>query len=49
MSPKSAAYRRAGRGRSWQRAYWLSGTSDDIRDHLASVLGDLAGWTPDGD
>jgi len=47
MSPKSAAYRRAGRGRSWQRAWWLDGDPDSIRSALEAALGPLGGWNPD--
>ena len=28
MTLKSAAYRRAGRGRGWQRAWWIAGTAE---------------------
>jgi hypothetical protein len=44
MSPKSAAYRRAGRGRSWQRVWWLDGSAESIRDRLGAALGNLGGW-----
>ena len=44
MTPKSAAYRRTGRGRSWQRAYWLSGDEGDVRRALEARLGQMAGW-----
>ena len=44
MSLKSAAYRRAGRGRGWQRAYWLEGGADAVKVRLEAVLGDLAEW-----
>lgn len=47
MSVKSAAYRRLGRGRSWQRAWWLEGDPARIRDQLEAVLGPLGGWKPD--
>lgn len=47
MSPKSAAYRRSGRGRSWQRAYWLEGEAKQMRALLAEALGELAEWQPD--
>ena len=46
MSPKSAAYRRAGRGRSWQRAWWIDGDPEAVRSKLEAVLGTLAGWEP---
>jgi len=47
MSLKSAAYRRPGRGRSWQRAYWLEGDEVDVRARLESALGKLDAWDPD--
>lgn len=48
MSLKSAAYRRGGRGRSWQRALWLADDPAQVRDRLEQALGPLAGWMPDG-
>ena len=48
-TPKSAAYRRGGRGRSWQRAYWLARSSDTIRNHLTAALGELPEWKPDSE
>ncbi len=44
MTLKSAAYRRSGRGRSWQIAYWLDGEADAIRARLERALGGLAEW-----
>lgn len=46
MSLKSAAYRRPGRGRSWQRAWWISGSEDDARKMLEQSLGSVADWRP---
>lgn len=46
MSVKSAAYRRVGRGRSWQRAWWIAGTESDARRHLETAVGKLAEWAP---
>ena len=47
MTVKSAAYRRAGRGRSWQHAAWLADDAhEDVRVRLEAVLGPFAGWTP---
>ena len=46
ISLKSAAYRREGRGRSWQRAWWIDDGSDRHAAGLAAVLGPLAGWKP---
>jgi hypothetical protein len=47
MSVKSAAYRKAGRGCAWQRAWWINGDPNAIRSALEAALGTLAGWTPD--
>lgn len=44
MTLKSAAYRRAGRGRSWQRVWWVEGCENDMRLLLEATLGSLAGW-----
>lgn len=46
MSLKSARYRRGGKGRSWQMAYWLDGETDDVRMRLEQALGGLDGWEP---
>lgn len=46
MAVKSARYRRAGRGRSWQRAWWTSGTADKVQLRLEQTLGFLEGWEP---
>jgi hypothetical protein len=46
MSVKSAAYRRTGRGRSWQRVWWISGTASDVRRQLETAVGKLAEWAP---
>jgi hypothetical protein len=47
MSLKSAVYRRGGRGRSWQTAWWGSGTKEEVRLRLEQTLGVLEGWEPD--
>ena len=47
MTLKSAAYRRPGRGRSWQRAYWLEGDAAEARQVLEACLGALEGWMPE--
>lgn len=47
MSLKSAAYRRVGRGRSWQRSWWISGQESEVRARLEAVLGVLADWKLD--
>ncbi|MFZ3585418.1 hypothetical protein ACOI1H_25380, partial [Loktanella sp. DJP18] len=44
MSLKSAAYRRAGRGRGWQRAWWVNDDGTDVRDRIEAGLGDMAAW-----
>ena len=46
MSLKSAAYRRAGRGRSWQRVWWIADGETGVRMQLEAKLGALAGWRP---
>ena len=48
LSLKSAVYRRPGRGRSRQRAWWIGGADDDARRWLEARLSDLAAWQPDG-
>ncbi|GHC66377.1 bifunctional DNA primase/polymerase [Neogemmobacter tilapiae] len=45
MSLKSARYRRSGRGRSWQTAYWISVNADVVRAEMVSALGPLDGWS----
>jgi len=47
LSLKSARYRRIGRGRSWQRVWWIEGDEAMARLHLEAVLRDLAEWRPD--
>ncbi|EAQ26835.1 hypothetical protein [Roseovarius sp. 217] len=47
LTLKSAAYRRAGRGRGWQRAWWIEGSSSDIQLRLEDGLGEFAEWFPD--
>lgn len=47
MSAKCASYRKPGKGRSWQRAYWLRGSSDIARRELEAALGPLAKWRAD--
>lgn len=46
MSVKSAGYRRAGRGRGWQRIWWIEGEESAIRQRVEASLGRLAGWEP---
>jgi hypothetical protein len=48
MTLKSARYLRGGRGRSWQRVWWISGTVAEVRVHLEAVLGPVAHWVPSG-
>lgn len=47
MSLKSAAYKRGGRGRSWQRAWWMDGDADPARRALEAALGPMADWCED--
>ncbi|MBS8228422.1 hypothetical protein DYI42_19530 [Vannielia litorea] len=45
MTLKSAAYRRAGRGRGWQRVWWIGyGGEGAMRSRIEGVLGPLAEW-----
>lgn len=46
LSLKSAQYRRAGRGRSWQRVWWIDDSPKDIRRGLEEALGGLEEWQP---
>lgn len=48
MSLKSARYRRVGRGRSWQRAWWIDGDQAGVHDDLEAALGRLDGWKFEG-
>ena len=47
LSLKSARYRRGGRGRSWQAAWWINGDVAAVRQALESHLGSLADWQPE--
>lgn len=44
MSVKSARYRKGGRGSSWQRSFWITGSADDARHRLESAIGPVADW-----
>ena len=44
MSLKSARYRKGGRGRSWQMAWWLEADPEAISVRLQNALGQLDGW-----
>ena len=46
MTVKSAVYRRPGRGRSRQTAYWIEGDADDARARIQEAVGELAEWRP---
>lgn len=46
LSLKSAAYRRVGRGRSWQRAWWIETFVPEPRSLLEAAVGPLAEWKP---
>lgn len=47
MGVKSAAYRIGGRGRGWQRAFWIAASAQEARVWLEASLGPLAEWLPD--
>ncbi len=47
MTVKSARYRRHGRGRSWQQAWWIDGSADVVQDLLTSAVGPLAEFLAD--
>lgn len=44
MAVKSAAYRRGGRGRGWQRASWIEGAAAEARQRLEEAIGPVAEW-----
>jgi hypothetical protein len=44
MSAKSAEYRLGGKGRGWQRAFWISGSAEEMRVWLEASLGRVAEW-----
>lgn len=46
LAVKSARYRRPGRGRSWQRVWWINGSADEAKKVLQSQVGALQGWNP---
>jgi hypothetical protein len=46
LSLKSATYRRGGRGRSWQKTWWIEGDADAACRTLEAALGPLAEWSP---
>ncbi|WP_425102482.1 bifunctional DNA primase/polymerase [Tropicibacter sp. S64] len=47
LSLKSASYKRPGRGRGWQRCWWIEGPSEAARSKLEDAVGALAAWRPD--
>lgn len=47
LTVKSAGYRRGGRGRGWQQAFWHGPDDQAIRDRLEAALGPFAEWKPD--
>ena len=47
MTVKSASYRLGGRGRGWQRAFWIAGSADDARLQLEIAIGPVADWKPE--
>ena len=44
MSLKSAAYRLGGKGRGWQRAFWITSSADRARAWLEAALGTINDW-----
>lgn len=46
MGVKSASYRLGGKGRRWQKAFWIGGSEGDARARLEAAIGLVAGWTP---
>ena len=47
MGVKSASYRLGGRGKGWQRAYWIAGSEQDARKRFEGCVGQIAEWLPD--
>jgi hypothetical protein len=45
MTLKSAAYRRPGRGRGWQRAWWIDGSADQALSRLEKAVGPVEDWS----
>ena len=41
---KSASYRLGGRGRGWQRAFWIAGSEQEARVWLEASVGPVAEW-----
>lgn len=46
LSLKSARYRRGGRGRSWQRAWWIEGDPAVVKERFEALFGPMADWIP---
>lgn len=44
MAVKSARYLRGGRGRSWQRVWWIVDHESQVRTRLVTALGMVADW-----
>ncbi|WP_054008831.1 bifunctional DNA primase/polymerase [Cypionkella psychrotolerans] len=44
MTVKSASYRLGGRGRSWQTAFWITGSADRARAQLERTIGPIVEW-----
>ncbi|MBC7737875.1 MAG: hypothetical protein H7245_11810 [Candidatus Saccharibacteria bacterium] len=44
MGVKSAAYRLGGRGRGWQRAYWITGSAVAAKAQLEQGIGQIVDW-----
>lgn len=44
LTLETMRYRKAGRGQSWQTAWWIAGSRVDVKDRLGETLGEIAGW-----
>jgi hypothetical protein len=44
MSAKSAAFRVGGKGRGWQRAFWIAGNALEARVWHAASFGPISEW-----
>jgi len=47
MTLKSADFRRARRGRGWQRAWWIMGDASAASTRIEAALPDMAKWLPE--
>ena len=44
LTLKSACYRRSGRGRAWQRAWWIEGGEDAVRKRIEDAFRVAVAW-----